>query len=136
MNPFNFSYSITPSQNFHQRQQQSSTQQSSQQKNVILPEISTDTFIESAKEVNVLLREAVLLSNHIIQTDIGRQIMEAAQNSETDKIEDLLRQIGITQRVKISYTPHSISFQTTPMNNPELGLQTTLTMKLIWNKTF
>ncbi len=136
MNDFNVHYTLNPSQNFVARQQEGSTQQSNQQKNVIFPEISTDKFIDSAREVNLLLREAVLLSNQIIQTDIGRQIMEAAQKSDTDKIQALLREIGITQNVKISYTPHSITFQTTPIANPSLGLQTTLTIKLIWNNTF
>lgn len=136
MNDFSFYYTPNSSQNFVERQQQGSTQQPNQQKNVVFPEISTETFIESAREINELLQEADILANQIIQTDVGRQIMEAAQNSDTDKIQALLREIGIKQRVQISFTPHSITFRTTPIKNPPLGLQTNLSIQLVWNKSF
>ena len=134
MNHYNFNYSINPFE--HERGQEYFIRQSEQQTNNNLPTINTDTFIQSARQVNELLREAVLLSNSIIQTDIGRQLMEAGQKSDTAELYRLLKEIGITQDVKISYTPHSITFTTTPMVSPNQQLRTTLTMQLIWNESF
>lgn len=133
MSHYNFNYSINP---FEHERGQEYMRQNNQPSNNNLPEINTDTFIESAKEINELLREAVLLSNSIIQTDIGRQLMVAGQNSDTAELYRLLEQIGISQGVKISYTPHSITFTTTPMVSPNQQLRTTLTMQLIWNEAF
>ena len=133
MSHYNFNYSINP---FEHERGQEYMRQNNQPSNNNLPEINTDTFIESAKEINELLREAVLLSNSIIQTDVGRQLMEAGQNSNTAELYRLLKEIGISQDVKISYTPHSITFTTTPMVSPNQQLRTTLTMQLIWNEAF
>ncbi len=133
MSHYNFNYSINP---FEHERGQEYMRQNNQPSNNNLPEINTDTFIESAKEINELLREAVLLSNSIIQTDIGRQLMVAGQNSDTAELYRILEQIGISQGVKISYTPHSITFTTTPMVSPNQQLRTTLTMQLIWNEAF
>ena len=130
MSHYDFYYSINPYED-NSEQDYLIRQQSSN-----LPQINTDTFIESAREVNSLLREAVVLSNSIIQTDIGRQLMEAGQKSDTAEIRRLLKEIGITQNVEISYTPHSITFTTTPMVSPNQQLKTTLTMQLIWNTSF
>ena len=131
---YNFNYSINPFE--HERGQEYLIRQTNQPSNNNLPKINTDTFVESAREVNELLREAVLLSNSIIQTDIGRKLMEAGQNSDTAELYRLLKEIGISQDVKISYTPHSITFTTTPMVSPNQQLRTTLTMQLIWNESF
>lgn len=136
MSHYDFYYSDNPYQNFDERWKGGSMQQSNQRQNVKLPEINTETFIESAREVNLLLREAVLLSNQIINTNLGRELMEAGQKSDTAEIRRLLRAIGITQNVDISYTPHSIIFTTTPLGSQNQALKTTLTMQLIWNKTF
>ena len=134
MSHYNFNYSINPFE--HERGQEYMVRQNNQPSNNNLPQINTDTFVESAREVNELLREAVLLSNSIIQTDVGRQLMEAGQNSNTAELYRILEEIGISQGVKISYTPHSITFTTTPMVSPNQQLRTTLTMQLIWNESF
>ena len=134
MNHYDFYYSFNPYEN--ERGQEYLIQQTNQQSNNNLPQINTDTFVESAREINSLLREAVLLSNQIIQTDLGKKLMEAGQKSDTAELQRLLREIGITQDVKISYTPHSITFTSTPPAGPNQQLRTTLTMQLIWNESF
>ena len=134
MSHYDFYYSFNPYEN--ERGQEYLIQQTNQQSNNNLPQINTDTFVESAREINSLLREAVLLSNQIIQTNLGKKLMEAGQKSDTAELQRLLREIGITQDVKITYTPHSVSFTSTPVTSGPGGLKTTLTMKLIWNETF
>lgn len=136
MSHYDYHHSKKPYQNFDERWKGGSIQLSNQRQNVELPEVNTETFVNSAKEINRLLHEAVILSNELINTDLGKEIMEAGQKSDTDKIQRLIKEIGITQHVDISYTPHSITFTSTPIESKNHGLKTTLTMQLIWNEAF
>ena len=93
-NPFDSSPNLFPARQQPQQNQTQQTQQPQQstqsQNNVILPEVNPTTFIESAKEVNELLKEVVKISNNLINTTIGRKIMEAAQQSNTEEIKRLI----------------------------------------------
>ena len=114
---------------FHDRQQTQATPQI--QSNVIFPKISPETFYESARQLDSLLRVATTLSYEINNTDIGREIVEAAQKSETDKIYAILRNAGITGGLKITYTPYGITFTVLPKGQTA-PIRTYASIHLTW----
>ena len=99
--------------------------------NVIFPKISPETFYESARQLDSLLRVATTLSYEINNTDIGREIVEAAQKSETDKIYAILRNAGITGGLKITYTPYGITFTVLPKGQTA-PIRTYASIHLTW----
>ena len=134
-NPFDSSPNLFPARQQPQQNQTQQTQQPQQstqsQNNVILPEVNPTTFIESAKEVNELLKEVVKISNNLINTNIGRKIMEAAQQSNTEEIKRLIESIGITHNINITYTPYGITFISTPPNQTG-PVMTSIETHLTW----
>ena len=114
-NPYEYQPHLYPAR---QQPQQAQTQQqtSPSQDNVVLPEVNPTTFIESAKEVNNLLKEVVKISDNLINTNIGKKIIEAAQKSDTAEIQRLIQSIGIGHDIGITYTPYGITFISTPPN--------------------
>ena len=142
MDPLHYNYYSDPYTYFPYRQEQTNQQnaQPSQQQpgsSANLPSIDPTTFIESSRVVRDLLSEAALISNQLINTDIGREIMEAAQKSDTQTIYRLLRAIGMKNNFRVTYTPHAINITVSPPNQNQTGtLQTTVTLQMVWNKSF
>ena len=138
MSQYNFHYHPQDYPHNSYRQQQNPAQPAQTQtpgSNVVLPTVDTTTFIQSSREVRDLLTDAATLSDQLINTEIGRGIMEAAQKSDTEAIYRLLRAIGIKNNVHVSYTPHSFIITVTPPNQSST-LQTTVTLQMVWNKFF
>lgn len=140
MSQFNFHYhpQYYPQNSYRQQQnpaQAQPAQTPGSGSNGNLPKVDTTTFIQSSREVRDLLTDAANLSNQLINTEIGREIMEAAQKSDTEAIYKLLRAIGMKNNIHVSYTPHSFIITVIPPNQTST-LQTTVTLQMVWNKTF
>ncbi|OZM57179.1 hypothetical protein CIB95_06850 [Lottiidibacillus patelloidae] len=74
------------------------------------PEINPATFQKSADNLLLLLPQATLLIEKIKKsTPFAKKIQGNAQVGKTEEVKKLLKEAGITSKVKISYNPDQIS---------------------------
>ena len=57
--------------------------------------------------------------------------MEAAQQSNTEEIQKIIKSIGITHNINITYTPYGITFISTPPNQTG-PVMTSIETHLTW----
>ena len=105
------SYMTSP---FQVRQQTQTTAQSQSNAKNPYPPIEPETFYVSITQLNSLLRVSATLAYQLNNTDMGIEIMEAAQKGETGKIYEVMQKAGIPGDVKVSYTPYGITFTVIP----------------------
>jgi len=76
-----------------------------------LPEVHPNQFIASAKDSLSLLKDAEALLTKLSQSQaLSKQIMSAAQASQSQTVEKLVQSIGTKIMPKISYNPDGITF--------------------------
>lgn len=100
---------------------------------VILPVVNPAEFITSSRRVLLLLQDAQSLSQSLLQTDFATKIMDAAQQSKTQLIKDIIATLPIQSAVEVSYTPHSATITFTPIeqgNSPTASV----TLNLVWKR--
>ncbi len=85
----------------------------------------------SAKRFQELLKQADLLAGKIVNSkEFAHDLMEAAQLSNTKKVEELIQSTGITLKIKTHYNPTGIRIELTNSEN-EVGC-CDLLMTLYW----
>jgi len=125
-------YSI-PSPIYQIRQQTQPTAQSHSNANNPYPPIEPETFYVSIKQLNALLRVAATLSYQLNNSDMGIEIMEAAQKGNTAKIYETLQKSGIPDDVIVSYTPYGITFKVIPEGQTG-PILTSASLHLTWKE--
>lgn len=96
-----------------------------------LPEVKPDQFVKSAQNSLILLTDARTLMTRFQSKDYARRIMQAAQSSNTNAVNELLRTSGITHLPKVKYNPDGITLDFDNKNAPPCCY---LTLKLRWSE--
>lgn len=73
------------------------------------PSINTQVLNTSAQRFQELLKQADLLASKIVSSkEFAHELMEAAQLSNTKKVEELITSTGITLKIKTYFSPTGI----------------------------
>lgn len=97
------------------------------------PEVNPTEFVNSSKQVLILLQDAQVLSQSLIETEFAKKIMDAAQQSKTELLKEILSTLPINSKVNASYTPNSVTITFTPIQQSGSPVAT-VTLNLVWNK--
>ncbi|WP_141395248.1 MULTISPECIES: hypothetical protein [Bacillus] len=82
------------------------------------PEVDPTMFTESAHEMQELMREASLVLDRLAESkDFAISVMSAAQESDTKKVDELLKTTGIHSSVDVTYNPDGINLKLTGDKN-------------------
>lgn len=75
----------------------------------VFPPVNPDRFMTSARTLRPILSEAGILANRIATSrDFSKRIMDAAQQSKTDTVKNLIISAGIRKDVLVTYNPDGI----------------------------
>ncbi|MCG7334461.1 hypothetical protein MHZ95_04090 [Sporosarcina sp. ACRSM] len=70
------------------------------------PPVDTRKFNESAKKYQVLTKQISLFFDKVATSpQFANELMEAAQLSNSLKVEEMIRSVGITVKIKSQFTP-------------------------------
>jgi hypothetical protein len=95
------------------------------------PSINTQMLNTSAKKFQELTKQANLLAGKIVNSkEFAHELMEAAQLSNTRKVEELIISTGITLKIKTYFSPTGIRIELT--NSENGGDCCNLLMTLKW----
>jgi hypothetical protein len=86
----------------------------------IFPPVKPGTFMEAAKVMETILRDAEKIVHRIaVSREFSVAVMNAAQESKPNAVNELLRKIGIRYIPKVSYNPDGLylEFFGTPETN-------------------
>ena len=73
------------------------------------PPININRFEASVKQMQRIMQQARLLIDKIASSDqFAKDLMNAAQHSNNETVEKLIKSIGITMEFKTKYTPDGI----------------------------
>ncbi|MDC3418303.1 hypothetical protein [Aquibacillus salsiterrae] len=89
------------------------------------PEVDTSLFQQSASKSHTLISQANKIVEKITSSNsFAFSVMDAAQKSETNKVKQLLKEIGIDQTVDVIYNPDGIkiTIQTNEQNQAKVSL--------------
>lgn len=95
------------------------------------PPVDTKQLHSSAERFQVVMREARLLIDKIVSTpSFAHELMNAAQQSNQQRVDDLIASTGVSIRVKTTYSPTGIQIQ---LDSSEPGEGCCkLEMNLLW----
>ncbi|WP_255452156.1 hypothetical protein GGGNBK_12190 [Sporosarcina sp. ANT_H38] len=95
------------------------------------PSINTQVLNTSAHSFQELLKQADLLAGKIVNSkEFAHDLMEAAQLSNTKKVDELILSTGITLKIKTYFSPTGIRIELTNAGNE--GSCCNLLMTLKW----
>ena len=93
------------------------------------PPVDTKKFQSSAQEFHLLMKQATLLVGKIEQSpQFSRELMQDAQQSNQNKVNQLIASIDETAIVETHYTPEGIQLKYRDQN----GTCCVLTIKIGW----
>ena len=73
------------------------------------PQVDTSQFENSVTRFQKLIKEADLLINRLASSrEFATQLMSAAQKSDKNKVNQLIRSTGVTIKIKTTFTPTGI----------------------------
>ncbi|MEH7387456.1 hypothetical protein V7147_18875 [Bacillus sp. JJ1521] len=76
------------------------------------PEVDPTLFKESAEEMRILMRDASLILAKLADSkNFAKQVMAAAQASNDDEVNRLLKSTGIQSHVKATFNPDGLNLQ-------------------------
>ncbi|MCJ8008221.1 hypothetical protein ACFFF5_11330 [Lederbergia wuyishanensis] len=85
----------------------------------MFPTISTKQFIQSTEKYRILVNEANKLINKISTSPkLAQDIMEAAQKSNQQKVNQLIQSTGITVKTKTHFNPDGIVVELSNAKDP------------------
>ncbi|WP_453994154.1 hypothetical protein [Bacillus nitroreducens] len=77
-----------------------------------LPEVDPTLFKESAEEMRILMKDASLILSALADSmDFAKQVMAAAQASNDQEVNRLLKSTGIQSQVKTTYNPDGLHLE-------------------------
>ncbi|RHW33392.1 hypothetical protein D1B33_15200 [Lysinibacillus yapensis] len=78
----------------------------------VFPPVNPDMLHQSANDSNQLMKDAsILLDQLSTSKSFGRQLMDHAQRSENAQVSRLIKSLGLTSEIKVSYNPDNIRIQ-------------------------
>ncbi|MDL4842537.1 hypothetical protein [Aquibacillus rhizosphaerae] len=73
------------------------------------PEVNTQQLKKSAKAFQPLMKDAnIIIESFATEETFAYKVMSAAQKSETAKIKEYIKELGVTRDVEIKYNPDGI----------------------------
>ena len=95
------------------------------------PPVDTRQLHSSAEKFQEIMREARLLIDKIVNTpSFAAELMDAAQQSNQKKVEELIASTGVTIKVETTFSPTGIQLE---FNNSEMGAGCCkLDISLLW----
>lgn len=76
------------------------------------PPVDPTQFFESAGEMRSLMQDASLVLNRMADSmEFTEKVMNAAQESKMDEVEQLIKSTGISSEVEISFNPDAIRLE-------------------------
>jgi len=95
------------------------------------PPVNTQRLHASAGKMLEVIKQSQLLINTIVDSpDFARNLMDAAQLSNQQKVDELIQSVGITSKVTTKFTPSGIHIE---LDNAEmLGECCKLQIALRW----
>ena len=76
------------------------------------PEVDATMFTESAHEMQKLMKEASLVLDRLAESkDFAAAVMNAAQESDQHKVNELLKTAGLHTKVDVTYNPDGINLK-------------------------
>lgn len=90
------------------------------------PPVNPDQFINSAKEMEILMRSASKLLDKMAKSrEYSYNIMTAAQASDQSKVDQLIQSADLNSHPKVSYTPDGLTlrFQSSGDHSANLSLK-------------
>src|SRR5690625_180429 len=74
------------------------------------PEVDPSTFQHSAEAFRQLMQDAGQLFTALgTQPDLAREMMDAAQVDDKERVEELIHSTGVVGNVELQYTPESLT---------------------------
>lgn len=74
-----------------------------------LPSVNPSVFMTSAKHMQIIMKDAsILLAKMSTSRKFSFDLMTAAQNSNHEKVSQLLKGTGVQTMPKVSYTPDGL----------------------------
>ncbi|MEK4403323.1 hypothetical protein MKZ26_02620 [Sporosarcina sp. FSL K6-6792] len=94
------------------------------------PSINTQVLNTSALRFQDLLKQADLLASKIVNSkEFAHELMEAAQLSNTKKVDELIVSTGITLKIKTNFSPTGIRIELNNDENPGECCHLLMTLK-------
>jgi hypothetical protein len=94
------------------------------------PTINTQVLNTSAKKFQELTTQANLLAGKIVNSkEFAHELMEAAQQSNTRKVEELIISTGISLKIKTNFSPTGIRIELTNSDNEVSCCNLLMTLK-------
>lgn len=94
------------------------------------PTINTQRLNTSAQRFQELLKQADLLAGKIVNSkEFAHDLMEAAQLSNTKKVEEIIISTGITLKIKTDYNPNGIRIELNNADNEVACCNLLMTLK-------
>ncbi len=96
------------------------------------PDVNTGFLHQSAQETRKLMREASIILDKLADSgEFSKKVMEAAQKSNNDEVERLLKSMGITSDIHVTFNPDELRMEfISKVENTECCR---LTVALRWN---
>ena len=124
---FHYAYMMYPYDNLHQQiynQHPLQIQHS-------FPPVNTDKLYVSAERFQALIKEARLLTEKIINDpEFAHELMNAAQLSDQDKVDNLIMSTGISIKANAYFSPSGIQIEFDSTEQGESCCK--LDMRLTW----
>lgn len=96
-----------------------------------LPQVNPSTFMSSAQNMRIIMKDASTLLNKMANSrEFSYSLMSAAQESNQQKVDNLVKSAGIQTSPKVTYNPDGLKLSfTTQVNNVDCCH---LTLDLRW----
>ena len=76
------------------------------------PEVNPNQLYDSANETKKLMKDASLVLDRLASSkEFDRQLMDHAQQSQSEEVKKLIKSIGIESDVDVLYTPDSLRIE-------------------------
>ncbi len=94
------------------------------------PPVDPTIFMKSAHQSQDLLNDAQKLSNQLSNsTSFSKEIIEAAQQSKTEKVKQMINTLALKNHSDIYYNPNGITITLKPKEQHNNCCTVTLSMK-------
>ncbi|MDF0727405.1 hypothetical protein PY093_11975 [Cytobacillus sp. S13-E01] len=94
------------------------------------PEVDPTLFNESARQMQILMNEASIVLKRIAESkSFAKKVMSAAQDSQLEEVERLIKTTGITSKVETAFNPDGINMKLTSKIDDTECCQLTIALK-------
>ncbi len=105
------------------------------QQGVVLPPVQTAPLMSSANLTTDLINDARTITDILaFNQNLVFQLIDAAQKSQTDKVNDIIKNFPVKNRLRVTYTPGIIKLRLLPLDPKNTCCS--IEMSLNWGAPF